>query len=288
PQAIESPPGELPGRHQVRALALRLRARLSKFHQRPSGTLLATVRTTDKCRNRQTTPSETQGRSPSRTFEPLRERRSGASSLCRLDPAKRRIGVEFGRDNQPARRKDGGQPFAGLHNSACSQDRSFPNAPIDGCTDFPSFDLVVRAIHPHVQCIPLCLERCDLTMEPRYADISFTLAGELLLRNPARRAFHCRHNRTLSVQLRADLFHITLGCEPLALKSLRSAQLGFGIFDSRSRFANPILCLFCTDGGGTLLFKAGFLLVADLRAQSLNFGPQSSSSRLLLAQLQLV
>jgi hypothetical protein len=72
------------------------------------------------------------------------------------------------------------------------------------------------------------------------------------------------------------------------LKSLRSAQLGFGIFDSRSRFANPILCLFCTDGGGTLLFKAGFLLVADLRAQSLNFGPQSSSSRLLLAQLQLV
>src|SRR2546429_2731344 len=58
PQAIESPPGELPGRHQVRALALRLRARLSKFHQRPSGTLLATVRTTDKCRNRQTTRSE--------------------------------------------------------------------------------------------------------------------------------------------------------------------------------------------------------------------------------------
>src|SRR5207244_3817812 len=144
--------------------------------------------------------------------------------LSRLDPAKRRIGGEFGRDNQPARRKDGGQPFAGLHNSACSQDRSFPNAPIDGCTDFPSFDLVVRAIHPHVQCIPLCLERCDLTMEPRYADISFTLAGELLLRNPARRAFHCRHNRTLSVQLRADLFHITLGCEPLELSRTQRLQ----------------------------------------------------------------
>src|SRR6266480_5584802 len=73
-----------------------------------------------------------------------------------------------------------------------------------------------------------------------------------------------------------------------ALKSLRSAQLGFGIFDSRPSFANPILCLFCTDGGGTLLFKAGFLLAVDLCAQSLNFGRQSSGSHLLLAQLQLV
>jgi hypothetical protein len=132
------------------------------------------------------------------------------------------------------------------------------------------------------------LEGCDLTLEPRYADISFTLAGELFLRNPARGAFECRHFRSLPVQLRGSLFHITLGCEPLALKSLRSAQLGFSISDGRFRFANPILRFFCANAGRTLLFKAGFLLVADLCAQSLNLGPQSSGSRLLLAQLQLV
>jgi hypothetical protein len=175
-----------------------------------------------------------------------------------------------------------------LHNGACSQDRGFPNASIHTCADFPSFDLVVRAIHSGVQRIPLCLERCDLTVEPRYADIPFTLAGELLLRNSARGTFECRHDCALPVQLRGGLFHITLGREPFALKPLHSAQLGLGIFDSRFRFANPILRLFDTDGGGTLLFKAGFLFVADLRAQALNFGPQSSSSRLLLAQLQLV
>jgi hypothetical protein len=132
------------------------------------------------------------------------------------------------------------------------------------------------------------LERCDLTIQTRYADISFTLSGELLLRYPARRAFHCGYCSALPVQLRAGLFDITLRCEPLALKPLHSAQLGFGIFDSRFRFANPILRLFCTDARCTLLFKAGFLLIADLRTQSFNFRPQSSSGRLLLAQLQLV
>src|SRR5712692_11780745 len=125
-------------------------------------------------------------------------------------------------------------------------------------------------------------------METRYSDVSFTFAGELLLGDPAGRAFHCRHDRALPVQLRGGLFHITLRCQTLALKPLYPAQLGFGIFDCRFRLANPILRFFCTDAGGPLLFEASFLLAVDLCAQSRNLGPQSSSSRLLLAQLQLV
>jgi hypothetical protein len=76
-----------------------------------------------------------------------------------------------------------------------------------------------------------------------------------------------------AVQLCGGLFDITFRCEPFALKPLHSAQLGFVIFDGRQCFANPILCFFGGDGSGPLFFEAGFLLLADLRAQSLNFGP---------------
>src|SRR5260370_779933 len=55
--------------------------------------------------------------------------------LSRLDSAKRRIGGEFGRNHEPARRNDRSKPFARWHNGACSQDRSLPIAAVNECAN---------------------------------------------------------------------------------------------------------------------------------------------------------